>query len=210
MSKKENKIATLNENSIQNVDTRKKHHGYHKTVSNMKTPQKYIQQKMGLDYVRYGYMRDLADKFYPGWSWTVIKCAALGSEAYEVHGRLKWFDNGIWREGDCIAAHRIQKKRNSDEFVDVGNDLKAANTDTIKKAFNMYMNIADDVYRNQVDDLELSDLEKSDILVLASEISEEKLEQIKKLIEDDTINTANYKASFAKLEREVKEQKESK
>ena len=155
MAKKDNKITVLNESSIQNIESRKQHHGYHKTVSNMKTPQKYIEQKMGLDYVRYGYMRDLADKFYPGWSWTIIKCAALGSEAYEVHGRLKWFDNGIWREGDCVAAHRIQKKRGTDEFVDVGNDLKAANTDTIKKAFNMYMNIADDIYRNQIDEYEL-------------------------------------------------------
>ena len=127
-----------------------------------------------------------------------------------MHGRLKFYDEGIWRECDVTASHRIQKQRGTNDFVDIGNDVKAANTDAIKKAFNMYMNIADDVYRNQVDDLELSDLEKSDILVLASEISEEKLEQIKELIEDDTINTANYKASFAKLEREVKEQKESK
>ena len=155
-------------------------------------------------------MREIADKEFPGWSWKVVNTEVLGSEAYVVHGRLKFYDEGIWRECDVTASHRIQKQRGTNDFVDIGNDVKAANTDAIKKAFNMYMNIADDVYRNQVDDLELSDLEKSDILVLASEISEEKLEQIKELIEDDTSNTANYKASFAKLEREVKEQKESK
>ena len=155
-------------------------------------------------------MREIADKEFPGWSWEILKSENLSGAAYVVHGRLKWYDEGIWRTGDMVAAHRLQTKRATGEFVDIGNDVKAANTDAIKKAFNMYMNIADDVYRNQVDDLELSDLEKSDILVLASEISEEKLEQIKKLIVDDTINTANYKASFAKLEREVKEQKENK
>ena len=182
----------------------------HKSVSNIKTPKPFIKKKMGMEYVEYSYMREIADKEFPGWSWKVVNTEVLGSEAYVVHGRLKFYDEGIWRECDVTASHRIQKQRGTNDFVDIGNDVKAANTDAIKKAFNMYMNIADDVYRNQVDDLELSDLEKSDILVLASEISEEKLEQIKELIEDDTINTANYKASFAKLEREVKEQKESK
>ena len=182
----------------------------HKNVSNIKTPKPFIKKKMGMEYVEYSYMREIADKEFPGWSWKVVSTEVLGSEAYVVHGRLKFYDEGIWRECDVTASHRIQKQRGTNDFVDIGNDVKAANTDAIKKAFNMYMNIADDVYRNQVDDLELSDLEKSDILVLASEINEEKLEQIKELIEDDTINTANYKASFAKLEREVKEQKESK
>ena len=182
----------------------------HKNVSNIKTPKPFIKKKMGMEYVEYSYMREIADKEFPGWSWKVVNTEVLGSEAYVVHGRLKFYDEGIWRECDVTASHRIQKQRGTNDFVDIGNDVKAANTDAIKKAFNMYMNIADDVYRNQVDDLELSDLAKSDILFLASEISEEKLEQIKELIEDDTINTANYKASFAKLEREVKEQKESK
>ena len=109
-----------------------------------------------MDYVEYSYMREVADKEFPGWSWTIEKTEVLGSAAYVVHGRLKWFDEGIWRQGDMCAAHRIQKKRGVDEFVDIGNDVKAANTDCIKKAFNQYMNIADDVYRNQVEDLMLT------------------------------------------------------
>jgi hypothetical protein len=56
-----------------------------------------------------------------------------------------------------VAAHRIQKKRGTDEFVDIGNDVKASNTDCLKKALNMYLNIADDVYRNQVVDLDESE-----------------------------------------------------
>ena len=179
----------------------------HKEVSNIKTPKPFIKKKMGMEYVEYSYMREIADKEYPGWSWKIVQTQTLGSEAYVIHGRLKWYDEGIWRTGDMTAAHRIQKQRGTESFVDIGNDVKAANTDCIKKAFNFYLNIADDVYRNQVDDLELSDLEKSDILVLASEISEDKLNKIKNLIEDNSINTANYKASFSKLEREVREHK---
>ena len=175
----------------------------HKSVSNIATPKPFIKKKMGMDYVEYSYMREVADKEYPGWSWTIIKTEVLGSEAYVVHGRLKWYDEGIWRKGDMCAAHRVQKKRGTNEFVDIGNDVKAANTDCLKKAFNMYLNIADDVYRNQVEDMELSDDQKNDILCLAAGVSEEKVSQIHNLIKEQAINTANYNASFSKLERET-------
>jgi len=176
----------------------------HKHVSELKTPGPYIKKKQGMDYVEYSYMREVADKQFPGWSWTIEKTEVLGSEAYVVHGRLKWFDEGIWRQGDMCAAHRIQKKRGVDEFVDIGNDVKAANTDCIKKAFNMYMNICDDVYRNQVEDFELSDEQKDEIVEAAALVGEEKLQQITELIKDQIIHNGNYKSSLAKLKREAK------
>jgi hypothetical protein len=144
----------------------------HKEVSNIDTPRFYVKQKMGIDYVEYSYMRDVADKYFPGWSWHIIKSEALGSESYVVHGRLRWYDNGIWREGDAVAAHRIQKKRGSDEFVDIGNDIKAANTDTIKKALNMYLNIADDVYRNRIEDLSLTEEQIESIMTAQESIED--------------------------------------
>ena len=177
----------------------------HKKVSNIATPAPYIKKKMGMEYVEYSYMREVADKEYPGWSWTIINTENLGSEAFVIHGRLKWFDSGVWREGDMTAAHRIQKKRGTSEFVDIGNDIKASNTDCIKKAFNMYLNIADDVYRNQVDDYELSDDEKDEMLLAAGSISDDKLKQITQLINDMVIHKGNFKSSMAKLLREASE-----
>ena len=177
----------------------------HKKVSRIKTPKPFIKKKMGMDYCEYSYMRDVADQEFPGWSWTIIKTEVLGSEAYVVHGRLKWYDEGIWREGDMCAAHRIQKKRGVDEFVDIGNDVKAANTDCIKKAFNQYMNIADDVYRNQVEDLMLTDDQKNDIVEVAARIDDDKLSEITQLVNDQVIHNGNYKASLAKLKREAEE-----
>ena len=171
----------------------------HKKVSSIATPKAFIKQKMGMDYVEYSVMRDIADKEYPGWSWTVIKTEFAGTEAYVVHGRLKWFDNGVWREGDATAAHRVQKKRGTDDYVDLGNDIKAANTDCIKKAFNMYMNICDDVYRNQVEDPELTDKQKNNILESAKISGREK--EVMRKVESGVINAFNYKASMAKLER---------
>jgi hypothetical protein len=175
----------------------------HKKVSRIKTPKPFIKKKMGLDYVEFSYMRDIADKEFPGWSWTIEKTEVLGSEAFVVQGRLSWYDEGIWRKADMVAAHRIQKKRGTNEFVDIGNDVKASNTDCIKKAFNMYLNIADDVYRNQVEDLELSDEQKNEILVLAGDVSEERMEQVHDLIKEQAINTANFNSSMRKLDREL-------
>jgi len=135
---------------------------HHKAVSNIDTPSYFVKSKGGIDYVEYSYMRELADKYYPGWDWVIIK-GEPHNDAYVVHGRLRWFDNGVWREGDSIAAHRIQVRREGGGFVDIGNDIKAANTDAIKKAFNMYLNIADDVYRNRIVDLSLTDEDKETI-----------------------------------------------
>ena len=176
----------------------------HKHVSELKTPGPYVKKKQGMDYVEYSYMREVADKEFPGWSWTIEKTEVLGSAAYVVHGRLKWFDEGIWRQGDMCAAHRIQKKRGIDEFVDIGNDIKAANTDCIKKAFNMYLNICDDVYRNQVEDFELSDEQKDEIVEAAALVDDSRLQEITELIKDQVIHNGNYKSSLAKLQREAK------
>ena len=171
----------------------------HTKVSQIETPKAYVYKKQGFDYVKLEYMRAIADKNFPGWSWTIINTEVLGSEAYVVHGRLKWFDNGIWREGDMVAAHRIQKKQGSSVFVDIGNDIKSANTDTMKKAFNTYLNIADDVYRKQYEEAELTDEQKDKLLKLAEKTN--KYYDIQNVIQDGNIHGLNYKASLAKLER---------
>ena len=132
----------------------------HHKVSMEDTPKTFIKRKVRQDYVEIAYMKKLADKYFAGWSWTIINTEVLGSEAYVVHGRLKWYEGGIWREGDMTAAHRIQKlKHDPSKFSDIGNDIKAANTDCMKKAFNMYMNIADDVYKNRVNPLTQEDID---------------------------------------------------
>ena len=202
----DNSLVVIDKKMLEATDViRKAITDKHKKVSNIKTPKPFIKKKMGLDYVEFSYMREIADKEYPGWSWTIQKTEVLGSEAYVVHGRLKWYDQGLWREADMVAAHRIQKQRGTNSFVDIGNDVKASNTDCIKKAFNMYLNIADDVYRNQVEDVELSDEQKNDILVIASDISDERMKDIHELINEGKINTTNYKGSISKLKREKNE-----
>ena len=176
----------------------------HHEVSMIDTPRSFIKNKMGVDYVEVGYMKKMADKHYPGWSWTIVRTETLGSEAFMVHGRLKWFEGGIWREGDCTAAHRIQKKRNSDNFVDVGNDIKSANTDCIKKAFNMYLNIADDVYRNRVEDTSLSQEEIEYLYGEIDGLDDEMKEKISLSIDNGDIEKGDISKVISRI-NQIKE-----
>ena len=188
-------LDVINE-SLANITTQ------HKEVGKIETPKGLVKKKMGFDYVELSYMKKIANEQFPGWSWTIINAEALGTAAYVVHGRLKWFDNGLWREGDMVAAHRIQTKRGSTEFVEIGNDIKSANTDCMKKALNVYMDIAADVYRS--DDPTLDDEQIEKIKSIALRVSEEQFNKVQILIEEGTINSANYKGSKAKLERMAK------
>ena len=148
----------------------------HTEISNIPTPKAYQYKKQDFDYVKIEYMRALANKHFTTHSWRIISTEVLGSEAYVVHGRLSWHEetNGVMveRTGDMVAAHRIQKLKNdSSKFSDIGIDIKAANTDTMKKAYNMYFNIADDVYRNQYQDIELTKEQKETLEKINEEVN---------------------------------------
>jgi len=171
----------------------------HKRIGKIETPKGLVKKKQGFDYVELSYMKNMANEQFPGWSWIIVKGEALGSNAYVVHGRLKWLDNGLWREGDMVAAHRIQTKRGTDEFVDIGNDIKSANTDCMKKALNVYMDIAADVYRSE--DPTLDDNQYKELMEKANKLDTDTAYTISKKIESQEINTSNYKAALAKLER---------
>ena len=172
----------------------------HHKVSMEDTPKTFIKRKVRQDYVEIAYMKKLADKYFAGWSWTIINTEVLGSEAYVVHGRLKWYEGGIWREGDMTAAHRIQKLKNdSSKFSDIGNDIKAANTDCMKKAFNMYMNIADDVYKNRVDVLTQEDIDY--IYKEMEGLKEEWKTQISNSIKNGDIERADILRVINKINR---------
>jgi len=194
-----NNLALTNVNLDIIQDSLKNITNQHKNVGKIETPKGLVKKKMGFDYVELSYMKKIANEQFPGWSWTIIKSEALGTAAYVVHGRLRWLDNGLWRDGDMVAAHRIQTKRGSEEFVEIGNDIKSANTDCMKKAFNVYMDIAADVYRS--DDPTLDDEQAANLTSVALSVDDEQFEKVKSLIENGTINSGNYKASLAKLER---------
>jgi hypothetical protein len=108
-----------------------------------------------------------------------------------------------------VAAHRIQKGRESGTFVDVGNDIKSANTDCMKKAFNMYMNIADDVYRNQVVDLDENDKMMINEKMLKAGFDSKEIARIGLNITKGKVNQLNVDDLYKWIDEQSKPKKES-
>ena len=172
----------------------------HRAVSQLDTPNYYVKQQQGFDYVDEGYMRHLLNLHYPIWKWDIIKYELIGDKAIAVHGRLTIMDNGVERHFDSIDAHRVAS--NEKGYVDIGNDLKSANTDCFKVAVNRLCNIADDVYRKRVEDISLSDDQIKEIETELKKIKDNKkvVEKIRNSIEQMTINTTNFEATIRKIE----------
>ena len=177
----------------------------HKEISFTDTPKYYVKEKQGFDYVDEGYMRHVLNQNYPVWNWEIIKYELLGSEWIAVQGRLTIYDNGICRKYDSISSHRIQKKRDSDEFVDIGNDMKAANSDAFKVAVNRLCNVSDDVYRKRIESAELSEKQVKFIKDLATQL--DLVDKIDESISSGSIHKFNASKTIDQLKDIVSKQK---
>ena len=176
----------------------------HKEISFTDTPKYYVKERQGFEYVEEGYMRNVLNKFFPVWNWEIIKYELLGSEWIVVQGRLTIYDNGICRKYDSVSSHRIQKRRESDEFVDIGNDIKAANSDAFKVAVNRLCNVSDDVYRKRIEEPELTDKQRTFIMSLASQV--EKEDVVEKSIASGKIHKFNASRTIDQLKELISKQ----
>ena len=172
----------------------------HQHVSEEPTPSDVVKSRNGFDYVDEGYMRWKLNQHYPIWSWEVIKYETLGDKAIVVHGRLKIMDEGVPRSFDSVAAHRIAVSRNGSGYVDLGNDLKAANSDAFKVAVNRLCNVADDVYRKQYIDKSLGDVQLNNIMDIIAEMdNKEEADKVHRALRSGMINQDNYDKVMSKL-----------
>ena len=173
----------------------------HEDLSNMDTPKPYIETRAdGFDYVDEGYMRGLLNKHFPMWSWEIRKYEILGDVEIIVHGKLTVVDEGLPRYFEAVASHRIAK--NAKGYVNISNNLKSANTDAFKVAVNRLCNIADDVYRKQVVDYNLDDVQRANIEKILSGIGDNELsDKIHDEVDSLGINSQNYKQTIMKLNK---------
>ena len=174
----------------------------HQYVSELRTPIDQVKSRSGFDYVDEGYMRWCLNKHYPVWSWEIIKYETLGDKAIVVHGRLKVMDEGIPRSFDSVAAHRVAQSRSGAGYVDLGNDLKAANSDAFKVAVNRLCNVADDVYRKQYIDKTLSQEQYDYLLTIMSQLDVNEAEKVEAALISGKINKDNYDKLVSKLKIE--------
>ena len=186
----------------------------HNELSKAVTPNAYIENKQGFDYVDEAYMRHLLNKNFPIWSWEIKSYELLGDNVIVVNGRLTIEESGIIRYFDALASHRIAKNRQSGEYVDIGNDMKSANTDCFKVAVNRLCNIADDVYRKQIKDYTLSsqDISKLDDYCkkLCTLGLEDVADKVQSGIYENTITKANLTSSIVKLDSLIEKHKKEK
>ena len=171
----------------------------HSTISNIPTPKTFVKQKAGFDYVDEAYMRNQLNKYFPIWKWEILKYEFIGDKVIAVHGRLTIVDNGIERYFDSVDAHRIAVSRDGKGYVDLGNDLKAANSDAFKVAVNRLCNISDDVYRKNIPDIKLSEEQEESILSLLDGLDLKTNKTVKDGIKSMSINSMNYEATIRKL-----------
>jgi len=173
----------------------------HDNLSKMSTPKPYIETRAdGFDYVDEGYMRGLLNKHFPMWSWEIKKYEILGDVEIIVHGKLTVVDEGLPRYFDAVASHRIAK--NAKGYVNISNNLKSANTDAFKVAVNRLCNIADDVYRKQVVDYNLNDVQRANLEKILSGIDNAELsDKIHDELDSLGINSQNYKQTIIKLNK---------
>lgn len=177
----------------------------HQKVSETPTPSDVVKSKNGFDYVDEGYMRWRLNKHYPIWSWEVVKYETLGDKAIVVHGRLKIMDEGVPRSFDAVAAHRIAVARSGSGYVDLGNDLKAANSDAFKVAVNRLCNVADDVYRKQYIDKTLDEGQYNSVMNAIAELDKKEADQVYSALQSGKINQDNYDKVMSKLTGEKNE-----
>ena len=171
----------------------------HEFVSKIPTPKVFVKDKGGFDYVDEAYMRNQLNSHYPIWKWEIRKYEFIGDKVISLHGRLTIVDHGVERHFDSVAAHRIAT--NQKGYVDLGNDLKAANSDCFKVAVNRLCNIADDVYRKIIPDLTLSEEQKDAINELLARMDSKTVEKVKEGMKDLSVNSTNYNATIRKLEQ---------
>ena len=182
---KEDTIVSVNDNGslVEVEDILQSKHDF---VSNIPTPKVFVKDKGGFDYVDEAYMRNQLNSHYPIWKWEIIKYEFMGDKVISLHGRLTIIDHGIERHFDSVAAHRIAS--NSKGYVDLGNDLKAANSDCFKVAVNRLCNIADDVYRKIIPDLTLSEEQRGFINELLDGLDDSIVTKVKNGMEDLSVN----------------------
>jgi hypothetical protein len=191
----------------------------HKYISRLNTPKSYIDKIQGIDYPVPEYMRYLQMEYFPTANWEIEDKPIFNMGklvAHNVLGKLTW-DYGyiglpqITRTGMMVASHRVQYQRdNKERLVDLGNDTKASNTDTWKKALNFYLNICDDVYTWKTP--QISTGQKEVLVNLLTQIEkieklDKELNDIKTLVLGDSlvINVKRYIAVKKKLRGKLDE-----
>lgn len=176
------------------------------------TPPRVIKTRVGrggmsFDYVKKGYVKKELDREFPGWSFVVpregiiINLKALG---VVVQGSLRVMEEGVLRIIDDMGGAEIKVYTGSSgerRPLSLGNDVKAARTDALKRCASN-LGIAADVYDPE-DDEEPSEEQLNTIhgLLKSNAFKIGDRERIK--VNLDEMSATGTRSLIAKLENHI-------
>lgn len=190
----------------------------HTWVGNIKTPSAFVDEKNNIEYPASFYMRAIADRYYSPWNWSIKDDYRIieqeGALWYLHVGRLEWTERITQEDGSIIEYKRygeipdaelVKFKKGTNVIVDLGDNAKSANTNTMKKAFNLFCHICNDIYRWPNPQLSLEQMQKLAEALDKSknkDFAERVMQNLKEYERGDSflINSSNYKYIITQLE----------
>ena len=173
------------------------------------TPAKYVKQRPAKgggtwDYVTGGYVRKCLNLMF-GWDWSfeIVEQMVLHGEAI-VKGKLTCNSNGKTIVKMQFGNKDIMMKKGTEIPLSIGNDLKAAATDCLKKCA-AEIGIAADIY-NKEDFQSINVIPNQDILSQIKELFEIKTGSLEREDYDIISNTikGEIKANYTKILNQLK------
>ena len=173
------------------------------------TPAKYVKQRPAKgggtwDYVTGGYVRKCLNLMF-GWDWSfeIVEQMVLHGEAI-VKGKLTCNSNGKTIVKMQFGNKDIMMKKGTEIPLSIGNDLKAAATDCLKKCA-AEIGIAADIY-NKEDFQSINVIPNQDILSQIKELFEIKTGSLEREDYDIITNTikGEIKANYTKVLNQLK------
>lgn len=173
------------------------------------TPAKYVKQRPAKgggtwDYVTGGYVRKCLNLMF-GWDWSfeIVEQMVLHGEAI-VKGKLTCNSNGKAIVKMQFGNKDIMMKKGTEIPLSIGNDLKAAATDCLKKCA-AEIGIAADIY-NKEDFQSINVIPNQDILTQIKELFELKTGSLDREDYDIISNTikGEIKANYTKVLNQLK------
>ena len=173
------------------------------------TPAKYVKQRPAKgggtwDYVTGGYVRKCLNLMF-GWDWSfeIVEQMVLHGEAI-VKGKLTCNSNGKTIVKMQFGNKDIMMKKGTEIPLSIGNDLKAAATDCLKKCA-AEIGIAADIY-NKEDFQSINVIPNEDILSQIKELFEIKTGSLEREDYDIISNTikSEIKANYTKVLNQLK------
>lgn len=195
---KDDNIATIHKDDLSLVDENRLNEKQ-LNVLLRKTPKKYVKQRPAKgggqwDYVSGGYVKKCLNLMF-GWDWDfeiMDEKIMIESKEVVVKGRLTCRSNGSKIVKMQYGNKDIMFRRNSEIPLSIGNDMKAAATDALKKCASE-LGIAADVYNSEEfreinvvsQKFTLDELKKEFSTLDQNDISPEDVMNIERIIEQE-------------------------